>query len=75
MSKGTYDIKREIFTGNDFKGTNKDTDITSSLVKYFTKENRIEFGERGKQIYGIECGAKYGHDQCTGCLLYTSRCV
>ena len=45
MSKGTYDIKREIFTGNDFKGKNKDTDITSSLVKYFTKENRIEFGK------------------------------
>lgn len=43
MSNGTYDIKREIFTGKDFKGKNKDTDITSSLVKYFTKENRIEF--------------------------------
>ena len=45
MSNGTYDIKREIFTGKDFKGKNKDTDITSSLVKYFTKENRIEFGK------------------------------
>jgi lipopolysaccharide export system protein LptA len=45
MSKGTYDIKREIFAGKDFKGKNKDTDITSSLVKYFTKENRIEFGK------------------------------
>ena len=30
------------------------------------QRHSVEFGERGKQIYGIECGAKYGHDQCTG---------
>ena len=29
------------------------------------QRHSVEFGERGKQIYGIECGAKYGHDQST----------
>lgn len=45
LSKGTYDVKKEIFTGNNFKGKDKETNITSSLVKYYTKENRIEFGK------------------------------
>lgn len=45
MSKGIYDVKGAIFTGDNFKGRNRDTDITSSVMKYFTKDDRVEFGK------------------------------
>ncbi|MDO4588802.1 MAG: LPS export ABC transporter periplasmic protein LptC [Fusobacterium sp.] len=45
MSKGTYDVKKEIFVGNNFKGKDKETNITSSIAKYYIQANKIEFGK------------------------------
>ncbi|WP_462427374.1 LPS export ABC transporter periplasmic protein LptC [Fusobacterium varium] len=45
MSKGVYDVKASVFTGDNFKGKNKENDIKSDKMKYYTNEDKVEFGK------------------------------
>ena len=45
MSNGVFDVKSSVFTGDNFKGKNVENDIKSDKMKYFTNEDKVEFGK------------------------------